>query len=110
MMQSGRKEVEQPTIEHDRSSTYQVHVASGGAMNQMDGRIELSFFADRVRYIKEGLVAHPEDPNLMRPNGQIDATLLREHVVGISMSLEGLIGLRDLLNTVAVDTTSPHKG
>ncbi|HAT2711726.1 TPA: hypothetical protein I8303_000402 [Aeromonas hydrophila] len=109
MVDSERKEGEAPTIQHSRSPFYQVHTASGSAMNQMDGRIELSFFADRVHYIKEGLVAHPTDPNLMRPNGQIEATLLREHVVGISMSPEGLVGLRDLLNSMVVDMPSHHK-
>ncbi|MGL5814929.1 MAG: hypothetical protein ACRCYW_16585 [Aeromonas sp.] len=107
MVNPVRKEGDEPKIEHARSPSYQVHVSSGAAMNQVDGRIELSFFADRVRYIQEGLISHPEDPNLMRPNGQIEATLLREHVVGVSLSPDGLVGLRNLLNSIVVETNSP---
>ncbi|MFQ1691250.1 hypothetical protein ACK38U_01900 [Aeromonas veronii] len=100
--------VVQPTVEHARSSTYQVHVVSGGAISPMDGRIEVSFFADRVRYLREGLSAQPDNPTLMRANGQIEATPLREHVAGVNMSLEGLIAFRDLINSVIADLSNPQ--
>ncbi len=88
-----------PIIEHARSASYQVHLASGAVATPMDGRVELSFFADRVKYRKEGLISiDPTDPNLMRPDGQVEATPLREHVAGVSMSLTGLVGLREMIN------------
>lgn len=92
-----------PMVEHVRSSSYQVHIASGGIASPMDGRVEISFFSDRVKYQREGLQSDPMDPTLMRANGQIEATPLREHVTGVSMSLEGLIGLKNMIDVVIAD-------
>ncbi|HHQ4779521.1 MULTISPECIES: hypothetical protein [Aeromonas] len=97
------------TVEHARSSNYQVHVASGVTVNPMDGRIEMSFFADRVRYNREGLVTDEHNPSVMRANGQIEASPLREHVTGVSMSIESLMGLRDMLNSLIEDISMQQR-
>lgn len=99
----------QPTsVEHIRANDYRVHLANGAVVYKANGenRIELSFFSDRVRYLKEGLVRDPSNPTALSANGEIEISPLREHVAGVSLSLDTLVGLRDLINVVIQDVSS----
>lgn len=88
--------------EHSRSPFYQVQVVTGACATIMSERVEISFFADRVRHVRERLVDLEPGSGLLRPSGQIEVTPLREHVAAVSLNLQQLHQLRVLADDMIV--------
>lgn len=92
-----------PFAEHSRGPFYQVHLATGVCASLMGDRAELSFFADRVKHIREQLEVAIPGTELLRPNGQIEVIPQREHVTGVSLNYSQLIQMKDLVEGIIRD-------
>ncbi|MFQ1786650.1 hypothetical protein ACK39B_08625 [Aeromonas veronii] len=89
-------------LQHIYSSSYQTYVANGVACNTPNGRIELSFYADKARYMHEELEPVAGEPNRLkvREDVGIASQPIREHMTCVNMSVEDAQALYDLLGKV----------
>ncbi len=90
-------------LPHSYSPSYQPHVASGVACNRLaNDRVELSFYADRARYMHEELELVPGQVGQfqIKEGVGIASSPVREHMTAVNMSLEELKAFYDMLTLV----------
>jgi len=94
-------------LPHSYSPSYQTHVASGVSCNRLaNNRVELSFYADRVRYLHEELEPVPGQVGQLqiKEGVGIASSPLREHMTAVNMSIEELKAFYDMITVVLNDT------
>ena len=98
-----------PAIKHTRSPKFETKLVTGAVANRFADRVELSFYNESAVYSAELLVPVDGQPNEYRTSGEVATSVIREHVVGVSVNDEQLDGLIELLRSIQEEKTLQSK-
>lgn len=92
----------------ERTPGYRVELCTGMSLLEVDGRLELNFFADRHRLIDEVLKQKENDPNALEATGITRVETVREVMFAASMSHNTLEAISKVLSDVVEKKRKQH--
>ena len=82
---------------HEYANSFAVHPASGTALvSTADGRIELSFYQDRIKFLTEKL--EMSSPGEAKPTGDVAVQIVRTHMASVIMGPQQLLNLKNAID------------
>ncbi|MBO2678446.1 hypothetical protein I6M56_06155 [Shewanella algae] len=101
-----QEEQVKPMMRHARSPSFETKLVTGAIANRFADRVEVSFYNESAFYTGETLIPVEGSEGEYRTSGEVATSMIREHVVAISVNDVQLDALIELLQTIQSDRDS----